>query len=193
MLLVAVDLVAGLDRGDQLFEEEILVRMAGHVEVAVPVVVDVGIAGVGHDDDHRHDLAAGDEFVHHVLHMARGRPILIGAVQAVEEVDDRVLDVRGGVEAGGQVHVYVDRTAEEGTVHPVGQDDTLAERLAEGGGKEKQACEEAHHQSFHIGKEFPKFSDSPGFFIVFGKMFSIRTGKMPIFTRYGNRHRQIRP
>ena len=24
-------------------------------------------------------------------------------------------------------------------------------------------------------------------------MFSIRTGKMPIFTRYGNRHRQIRP
>ena len=47
--LVAEDLVAGLDRGNQFFEEEILVGMAGHVEVAVPVVVDVGVAGVGHE------------------------------------------------------------------------------------------------------------------------------------------------
>ena len=125
--------------------------------------------------------------------MACGFPILICAVQAVKEIDDRVLGIRGGVEAGGKVHVDIDRAAQEGAFHFVGADYTLAERLAGSGLKEQQACEEAHHQSFHIGKEFPKFSDSPGFFIVFGKMFSIRTGKMPIFTRYGNRHRQIRP
>ena len=147
--LVAVDLVAEFDRGDELLEEEILVGMAGHVEIAVPVVVDVGVAGVGHDDDHRHDFAAGGEFVHHIFHMTRGRPVLVGAVQAVKEVDDRVLPVRRGVVAGGQVYVDVDGTAQKGAFDGVVADFTLAERLAGEGREEQQACEEAQHQSFH--------------------------------------------
>jgi len=150
VLLVGLDPVAGLERGHELLEEEVLVGTSGHVEIAVPIVVDVGVACVGHDDHRRHDFTAGDEFIDHILHVARRRPVHIGAVQAMEQVDDRIQPVTRGVVAGGIVHIDIDSLAEELAVHGIGTDLALAERLAESGREDDKARKEAEERSFHI-------------------------------------------
>ena len=150
VLLVCLDLVAGLERGDEFLEEEVLVGAAGHVEIPVPLIVDVGVAGVGHDDDHWHDFAAGDEFIDHIFHVARRGPVHVGAVQAVEQVDDRIEPVSCGVVAGREVYIDIDGLAEQFAVHGVGTDLTLAERLADNGRDEEKARKEAEDHSFHV-------------------------------------------
>ena len=69
-----------LGRGQELLEEEIFVRPVLYIEVAVLVVVDVVVSGIGHNDDGRHQFAAGDELVGHVFHTAGARPVGVVSV-----------------------------------------------------------------------------------------------------------------
>ena len=154
VLLVGLDPVAGLERGHELLEEEVLVGAAGHVEIPVPFVVDVGVAGVGHDDDHRHDLTAVDELVDHILHVPRRRPIDIGPIQPVEQIHDRIQSLSVSIVPGREVHIDIDRLTEKLAVHGIGPDDTLPKRLAQSGRDEDEARKEAEEGSFHIDSAF---------------------------------------
>jgi len=100
-----------------------------HVEIAVPVVVYVRVAGVRHHDDHGLAFARGDEFVHHVLHVSGRRPVYVRTVQSVKEIDHGIGFLRRGVVAFRQIQVVRHLFAEDGALHAVRADLALAQRL----------------------------------------------------------------
>ena len=100
--------VFGLHRRDKFLEEKVFVRPARHVEIAVPLVVHVGMAGIRHKNNHLACLAGTHQFVGDRFHPALLRPVFVGSIQAVQQIDRRVA-VRPLGKAVGQIDIVLDR------------------------------------------------------------------------------------
>ena len=100
--------VFGLHRRDKFLEEKVFVRPARHVEIAVPLIVHVGMAGVRHEHDHLAGFAGADEFIDHRFHPALLRPVPVRAVQAVQQIDRRIA-VRPFGKPVRQIDIVLDR------------------------------------------------------------------------------------
>ena len=87
----------------ELLKEPVFERPAGHIEIAVLVIVYIRIAGIGHDDDHGLQFFRCDELVGHVLHPAQFLPGNIAVTEPVQQVNHRVM--AGRVVSVRQVHV----------------------------------------------------------------------------------------
>ena len=107
VLLVGLDAVLLLYRGQELGEEEFLVVPPLHVEVAVPLALAHRAASIGAHDDHGIGFARGGELVHHVLYMSAVKPVLVRAIHAVQQVEHRVCLLLVDVVSCGQVHRIV--------------------------------------------------------------------------------------
>ena len=105
-------------RRDQFLEEEVLVVPSGHVEVTVPVVVGVRMTGIRHDDDHLRRFSRPDQFVQHQFHPAFILPVLVCPIQAVQQIDDRVL-FAGFFETVRKVNIVLDFGSEDAAVQAV--------------------------------------------------------------------------
>ena len=124
MRLVADAAIPLLYSRHELAEKEIFIIPAGHVEIAIPLAPDVGMAGVRHDDDHRSDLAGCNEQVGDIFDAAVVIPSLVGIRQAVQQIDDGIGRV-GILETGRKIHVERDFLPENLALDAVGQDRSL--------------------------------------------------------------------
>ena len=100
--------VFGLHRRDKFLEEKVFVRPARHVEIAVPLVVHVGMAGIRHKNNHLACLAGTHQFVGDRFHPALLRPVFVGSIQAVQQIDRRVA-VRPFGKPVRQIDIVLDR------------------------------------------------------------------------------------
>ena len=103
--LTAPTVVLPLHGREEFVEEPVLERPAGHIEIAVLVVMDVRVSGIGHYDDDRQEFTGGDEFIGYILHAAQLLPGLIIVGKAVQEIDHGVMAVYGI--SLRQIHVAV--------------------------------------------------------------------------------------
>jgi len=122
---VADDAVGALDVGQEFGEEEGFVLPAGHVEVAVPVVVVEAAAGVGRHDNHFDGFAGGHELVGNLTGVSAPEPGFVGVSHAVQKVEDGVLPVRLGFVAFGQVDGVLAVGVEDLAVHTLVEDFAL--------------------------------------------------------------------
>ena len=101
----AADRVARLDRRDQVVQQVALEHREGRrgLEHVARRPVVLLRAAVGHDHDHRHRLAVGDQVVEHGAGPGEALPLGFVAADAVQQVEDGVLPVRG--KAGRGVNV----------------------------------------------------------------------------------------
>ena len=106
----------------KFLEEEVLVTPSGHVEVAIPCVMYIGSASVGHDDDNGKTLARTDEFVHNRLHLSLVAPGPIVVAQAVQEIDDGVFLPLVFTKSVGQIDIARHIGREYFALHCIGYD-----------------------------------------------------------------------
>ena len=158
VLLVGLDAVAAFKRGNQLPEEEIFVRPARHVEIAVPHVVHVGAACIGHEDDHLGDCARGDELVHHFLHVPVVLPGLVGVGKSMKQIHHGVELFCRSIVALRQINVYLDVLAQQLAGDAVGDNLTPLEGLrhSRNGGKrqDENDCNPFHNQKILMPSAF---------------------------------------
>lgn len=105
VLLVAYDMITLFDGGDKLSIEECLKGPVLHVEIAVYGAARVGATSIGHDDDHRNNLASAEQFVGDDVHLPFLDPGLIIIGESMQQVKNGILDIVGGIVAIGQPHV----------------------------------------------------------------------------------------
>ena len=81
-----------------------LERRRRREHVAFGAVVLLG-STIGHDDDHRHGFAVGDQVVHDHLGLAEPMPLGFVAADAVQKIEHGIL--LAGRVIGRRVHVHV--------------------------------------------------------------------------------------
>ena len=135
---VRLNMVFLLHRRHQFLEEEVFISSPRDIEIAVPLVVEVGVSSVGHDYDHPARLARGNQLVNHVFHVPHGGPGGISVRKAMQQVDDRVLFFTRLVESLGKIDVEAHFLSEDTAGDAVGTDFTIVQGLCHGAAADKQ-------------------------------------------------------
>ena len=125
MGLVALDMIARLHPGHQLLEEEVLVIVTGHIEIAVPRVVGVRTAGIRHNNDHRTYLACSQQFISHLAELSIVVPGAVIVAQTMKQIEHGIGGETAIVKGVGSIDIILHPLVHDSAVEAVGPDHSL--------------------------------------------------------------------
>lgn len=108
--LVAHSVVFLFDDRNKLLKEEVLIVPAWHVKIAVPSVMCIWSASIGHNDNHLAGFTRLNQLISDLLHMALVAPCAIIIAQAVQQIDYWICLAVG--KAIGEIDIILDSGTE---------------------------------------------------------------------------------